>query len=81
MQRGGLVYSGYQSPQMVALANKAIALSGKAQAAAISGVGQLFAQDMPYVPLLQDAFANAQRTATVPWVKTQGVFFNFKSSG
>jgi len=80
---GGLfsLYSGYQSPQMVALANKAIALSGKAQAAAISGVGQLFAQDMPYVPLLQDAFANAQRTATVPWVKTQGVFFNFKSSG
>lgn len=51
---GGInaLFSGYDSPQMDAAANRAIASAGAARTDALSQVSQIFAKDMPYVPLV-----------------------------
>ena len=54
ISNGGInaLFSGYDSPQMDAAANRAIATAGAARTDALSQVSQIFAKDMPYVPLV-----------------------------
>lgn len=62
------LFSGYSSPDMDALIAKAISATGDERAALMQQVNQLFAQDLPLIPLVDWAFVNAKNTAKSQWV-------------
>jgi len=50
--------SGYNSPEMDKLAKTVISSGGSKRQAAVKKVQELFAKDMPYVPLVQSVYVN-----------------------
>jgi ABC-type transport system substrate-binding protein len=66
ISNGGIeaLFSGYKSADMDAAANKAIASQGAERDAAIAQVNAIFARDLPYFPLLDDAIVVGTRPAT-----------------
>lgn len=62
------LFSGYSSPQMDALIAKAISATGEERISLMQQINELFAQDMPLIPLVDWAFVNAKNVAASQWV-------------
>lgn len=65
------LFSGYSSPEMDALIAEAISATGDERDALMQQVNELFAEDMPLIPLVDWAFVNAQDTTVSQWVSFQ----------
>lgn len=62
------LFSGYSSTAMDALISQAISATGDERTALMQKINELFAQDMPLIPLVDWAFVNAKNTAKSEWV-------------
>lgn len=60
--------SGYDSPAMDSLIRAADATSGSQRDAVLRQIDELYAKDLPFVPLIDYVFANGERTSAKPWV-------------
>jgi ABC-type transport system substrate-binding protein len=65
------LFSGYSSPEMDALIAKAISATGEERTALMQQINELFAKDMPLIPLVDWAFVNAQDVKAAEWVSFQ----------
>lgn len=65
------LFSGYSSPEMDALIAQAISATGDERTDLMQQINELFAQDMPLIPLVDWAFVNAQDTTVSEWVSFQ----------
>lgn len=65
------LFSGYSSAQMDALIDKAISATGDERTQLMQDVNELFAEDMPLIPLVDWAFVNAHDTTAAQWVSFQ----------
>ncbi len=70
LSTGGInaLFSGYSSPEMDAAVGKVKSSTGDARAAAIATVNEIFARDLPYVPLNDYATVLGWNTAVQPYV-------------
>ncbi|MCE1173851.1 MAG: ABC transporter substrate-binding protein [Propionibacteriales bacterium] len=62
------LFSGYKSAEMDALIAKAISATGEERISLMQQINELFAKDMPLIPLVDWAFVNAKNTKTSQWV-------------
>jgi ABC-type transport system substrate-binding protein len=70
LSTGGIeaLFSGYKSAEMDAAVKKAESSTGAARAAAVAKVNQIFARDLPYVPLNDAATVLGWSTSVKPYV-------------
>ena len=67
---GGIeaLFSGYNSSTMDSLIKQAVATSGDEGADLNKQINKQFAEDLPYIPLLDFVYVNGQRTSTTKWI-------------
>lgn len=65
------LFSGYSSPEMDALIGKAISATGEERTTLMQDINELFAKDMPLIPLVDWAFVNGLDVAASEWVSFQ----------
>jgi peptide/nickel transport system substrate-binding protein len=74
---GGIyaLFSGYDSPKMDSLIQTALTTGGQTRLNAMDQINNLYAQDVPSIPLIDWTTVSAQRTDTTKWaVPTPSAF-------